>query len=61
MEKIYKRDIDKGRLSESMVTEILAQFSTTTDYDSLSKVDMVIEAVFEDMSIKKKVFQILDF
>ncbi len=60
VEKVYKRDIEKGRLSESAVNDILAQFNTSTDFDSLSQVDMVIEAVFEEMPIKKKVFQILD-
>ncbi|MDG2356362.1 MAG: 3-hydroxyacyl-CoA dehydrogenase NAD-binding domain-containing protein [Paracoccaceae bacterium] len=60
VEKVYKRDIEKGRLSESAVNDILAQFSTSTDFDSLSQVDMVIEAVFEEMPIKKQVFQILD-
>ena len=60
VEKVYKRDIEKGRLSESAVNDILAQFNTSTDFDSLSQVDMVIEAVFEEMPIKKQVFQILD-
>ena len=60
VEKIYKRDIEKGRLSESAVDDILAQFNTSTDFDSLSQVDMVIEAVFEEMPVKQKVFQILN-
>ena len=60
VEKAYKRDIEKGRLSEANVNEILSRFNITTDFDSLSSVDMVIEAVFEEMTTKKDVFKILD-
>ncbi|MFL2801372.1 MAG: 3-hydroxyacyl-CoA dehydrogenase NAD-binding domain-containing protein [Paracoccaceae bacterium] len=60
VEKIYKRDIEKGRLSSSQVDEIFSRFTKTTDFEALSSVDMVIEAVFEDMTVKKQVFKILD-
>ena len=60
VEKVYERDIKKGKLSESAVGNILAQFNTSTDFDTLSQADIVIEAVFEEMSVKQKVFQILD-
>ena len=60
VEKAYRRDIQKGRLSESKVTDILSRFNVTTDFDSLSSVDMVIEAAFEEMKTKKDIFRILD-
>ncbi len=60
LEKIYNRDIEKGRLSSSQVEEIFSRFTKTTDFEALSSVDMVIEAVFEEMNVKKQVFRILD-
>ena len=60
VEKIYNRDIEKGRLSSSQVEEIFSRFTKTTDFEALSSVDMVIEAVFEEMNVKKQVFRILD-
>ena len=58
LEKIYNRDIEKGRLSSSQVEEIFSRFKKTTDFEALSSVDMVIEAVFEEMNVKKQVFKI---
>ncbi len=60
VEKIYKRDIEKGRLSSSQVDEIFSRFTKTTDFEALSSVDIVIEAVYEEMNVKKQVFKILD-
>ena len=60
VEKIYFRDIEKGRLSSSQVDEIFSKFTKTTDFEALSSVDMVIEAVYEEMNVKKQVFKILD-
>ena len=40
--------------------EILKKYKTSTEYSALSNVDMVIEAVFEEMDIKKAVFKELD-
>ena len=60
VEKIYNRDIEKGRLSSSQFEEIFSRFTVTTDFEALSSVDMVIEAVFEEMNVKKQVFKILD-
>ena len=60
LEKIYNRDIEKGRLSSSQVEEIFSRFTKTTDFEALSSVDMVIEAVFEEMNVKKQVFRKLD-
>ncbi len=60
VEKIYKGNVDRGRMSEEAKAATLARFSVSTDYASLSKADMIIEAVFEDMDVKKTVFQKLD-
>ncbi len=60
VEKVFRRDIQKGRLSETEVTEIMSRFNVTKDFDALSSADMVIEAVFEEMETKKDIFKILD-
>lgn len=60
VEKIYFRDIEKGRLSSLQVDEIFSRLIKTTDFEALSSVDMVIEAVYEEMNVKKQVFKILD-
>lgn len=40
--------------------DVLARFSGSTSYDALAGVDLVIEAVFEEMSVKQAVFAELD-
>jgi len=51
-----KQLVDKGIMSEAELDERLGRISFTTDMDSelVSGEDFVIEAVFEDMSIKQE-------
>jgi 3-hydroxyacyl-CoA dehydrogenase len=56
----YHRAVDKGRISEAKAGQLIAQIDGTLDFQALSGVDLVIEAVFEDMEIKKMVFEQLD-
>jgi 3-hydroxyacyl-CoA dehydrogenase len=56
----YENSAKKGKLTQAQVEERIALLSGTTDYDSLADVDLVIEAVFEKMSVKKEVFGALD-
>jgi len=56
----YDISAKKGRMSQAQVAERMALLTSTTDYADISDVDLVIEAVFENMEIKKKVFQTLD-
>jgi 3-hydroxyacyl-CoA dehydrogenase len=58
--KNYESSAKKGRLTTIQVEQRMALLSGTLSYDDLAEVDLVIEAVFEDMEIKKKVFQTLD-
>jgi 3-hydroxyacyl-CoA dehydrogenase len=58
--KVYDGSIAKGRLSEEGKAAILARFHGSTSYDALADADIVIEAVFEDMGVKKAVFAELD-
>ncbi|CUH81654.1 3-hydroxyacyl-CoA dehydrogenase NAD-binding domain-containing protein [Tropicibacter naphthalenivorans] len=50
--------VKRGKLKDAAAT--LSGLSTATDYAALSDVDLVIEAVFEDMGVKKEVFTQLD-
>lgn len=56
----YQRTVAKGRLSAEQADTRMGLISPTTDYADLAEVDMVIEAVYENMEIKKTVFAQLD-
>jgi len=56
----YAATVAKGRLSQEKMDQRMALFTGTQSYDDLGDVDMVIEAVFEEMGIKKEVFGKLD-
>lgn len=56
----YETSVKRGRISQQQADSYLANFSSTTDYADLADVDMVIEAVFENMAVKKEVFAKLD-
>ncbi|WP_083417501.1 3-hydroxyacyl-CoA dehydrogenase NAD-binding domain-containing protein [Pseudovibrio denitrificans] len=53
--------VKKGKLSAEQEQRIFDKaLSLSTDYASLSEVDLVVEAVFEDIDVKKQVFEKLD-
>jgi len=56
----WTRQLKKGRLSKAKFEKYFTLITPTTDYAALSDVDIVIEAVFEKLSIKKEVFTKLD-
>lgn len=58
--KNLDKGLEKGKYSAEHVNSTKALLQTTTDLKSLTDVDLVIEAVIEDIQIKKEVFQILD-
>lgn len=58
--KNYERSASKGKLTPKMVEDRMALFTGTLDYSDFSDCDLIIEAVFETMEIKKKVFTALD-
>ena len=58
--KNYARSVKKGRMSEADLEARMNLISTTTSYESLGDVDLVIEAVFENPDVKKEVFKKLD-
>jgi 3-hydroxyacyl-CoA dehydrogenase len=53
--------LKRGKINQAKYDALTTQALTvSTNYDSLSDVDLVIEAVFEDMSVKREVFGKLD-
>ena len=60
IEKNYAATVSKGRLSQEDMDTRLGLISSTVSYDDLSDADVVIEAVFEDMALKREVFGQLD-
>jgi len=56
----YENSARKGKLKAEQVQERLGLIRPTLDYADLKDCDMVIEAVFEDMTVKEDVFRRLD-
>jgi len=56
----YENSVKRGRFSQQVAEERAKRITPTLSYDDFSKVDLVIEAVFEGMAIKKEVFKELD-
>lgn len=52
--------VRRGKISEAKKTDMLARFAATDTYDDASDADLAIEAVFEDLDVKKQVFAQLD-
>jgi len=52
--------VKRGKLTEARRDAALDALTAATGYDALSDADLVIEAVFEDMDVKKAVFAELD-
>src|SRR5215472_10948572 len=60
IQKNYLSSVKRGRLTQQFVDERLALIRPTLAYDDFGAVDMVVEAVFESMALKKEVFRQLD-
>jgi 3-hydroxyacyl-CoA dehydrogenase len=56
----YMMSVKRGSLTEEAMNTRLQLIEGITDYADLSTVDLVIEAVFEDMTVKQTVFEALD-
>lgn len=60
IEKNLDKKIQKGTLSEEEKTQILQRLNTTIKAENLKDMDIIIEAVAENMELKKKIFKELD-
>ena len=58
--KNYERSLKRGKLTEQQLEERMSLITPTLSIQALSEVDLVIEAVFEEMSVKKAIFSELD-
>jgi 3-hydroxyacyl-CoA dehydrogenase len=56
----YESSVAKGKLAREQLDRAMALLKPTLTYDDLRSVDLVIEAVFEEMDIKRQVFQKVD-
>ena len=57
IEKNYQTSVQRGSLTPENMQKRLALFTPSTDLNALKDADMVIEAVFENMPVKKELFQ----
>jgi 3-hydroxyacyl-CoA dehydrogenase len=58
--KNYDRSVTRGSLKPEQMESRLALITPTLDYAALGNADLVIEAVFENMALKKDIFAKLD-
>ena len=52
----YQSSVSKGRMTQDALERTMRLITPTTTYDGFETVDIVVEAVFEDMELKKKTF-----
>jgi len=58
--KNYEATASKGKMSTDQVSQAMGLLTPTLDFNALSECDLIIEAVFENMDVKKEVFGRLD-
>ena len=58
--KNYERSVSRGSLKPEQLEQRLALIAPTLDYAALNDADLIIEAVFENMALKKEIFANLD-
>ena len=58
--KSLEKAVQRGKLEESARVEALSHLTGTTSLDALATVDLVVEAVVEDLAVKKALFENLD-
>ena len=54
--KNYESTVAKGRMTREAYERTMALITPTTTYDGFDQVDIVVEAAFEDMNLKKQIF-----
>ena len=58
--KNYERSVARGSLKQEQLEQRMQLITPTLDYAALAPADLVIEAVFENMALKKEIFAKLD-
>jgi len=60
MRKNYEASATKGRLKPEQVEQAMGALTPTLDFNALAECDLIIEAVYENMDVKKDIFGRLD-
>ncbi len=60
IEKFLGKSVEKGKMKETDKKEILSRISTTTKLTDLKDMDIIIEAIYENVDAKKELFTELD-
>ena len=60
MRKNYEASAAKGKLTSEQVEKAMGYLQPTLDFAALADCDLIIEAVYENMDVKKEVFERLD-
>jgi 3-hydroxyacyl-CoA dehydrogenase len=58
--KNYESQVKRGKLKQDKYEQRMSLLTPTLDYNDIKDADLVIEAVFEEMGVKQKVFEKLD-
>ena len=58
--KNYENSVKKGRFSQTVMDQRMALITPQLTYDGFSQADIIVEAVFEGMALKKQIFGELD-
>ncbi|MBI3837982.1 MAG: enoyl-CoA hydratase/isomerase family protein [Planctomycetia bacterium] len=60
IKKNYAATVSKGRLTQEQMDQRMALIEPVLTYDKFEEADIIVEAVFEEMALKKRVFTELD-
>ncbi|QYD70910.1 enoyl-CoA hydratase/isomerase family protein [Paraburkholderia edwinii] len=58
--KNYDNTVKKGKLAADVAEQRLSRITPSLSYDDLKQADLIVEAVFEDLSVKEQVFRQID-
>ena len=60
IQRFLDKSVEKGKLSAEEKKKILAHISGTTKLEDLKDMDLIVEAIFENIQVKKELFKDLD-
>lgn len=55
-EAFFRKSVSRGKMTEEALESTLSLMSTTTSLDDLAAADLVVEAIFEDLTVKRDLF-----
>ncbi|WNC15922.1 3-hydroxyacyl-CoA dehydrogenase family protein [Brevibacillus brevis] len=60
IDSFLAKSVSKGKMSEAEKSEVMGRIQVTTELEEMKRADIVIEAVIENLEVKKSVFARLD-